>query len=65
MAFAAPSSQVNNLSTIGDSAVKTTECAVRCRLLNILLGGGIYPNLQLLQSPNDLYWDKSVSMSLH
>lgn len=53
--------QVDNLNNIGTAAVRSTEVAVRCRMLNILLGNMTFPNLQLLQTLGDLDWAKHVS----
>lgn len=55
--------QVNHLNTLGQSGVKATEVALRCRLLNVILGHMQFPNLQLLAGPfeGDLFWMKHVS----
>lgn len=38
-----------------------SQVALRCRTLNVILGGLSYPNLQLLNGPQNLYYVESVS----
>lgn len=54
--------QVKKLDTIGNSAVKCTEVAYRCRMLQILLAGLSYPKLPQLTGPADIPTVKAVSI---